>query len=56
MKLAKIATVSALLALSSAAFAAKPTSIVFQGNHESSTGAAYSEYMVKCSNLSLIHI
>ncbi|MBM69548.1 MAG: hypothetical protein CME43_08735 [Haliea sp.] len=50
MQLVKIATVSALLALSSAAFAAKPTSIVFQGNHESNTGAAYSEYLVKCSN------
>ena len=50
MKIAKIATVSALLTLSAVAFAAKPTSIVFQGNHESDAGAAYSEYMVKCSN------
>ena len=50
MKFAQIAAASALLALSAGTFAAKPTSIVFQGNHETTAGAAYSEYLVKCSN------
>ncbi len=50
MNIAKIAAASALLALSAGAFAAKPTSIVFQGNHETTAGTAYSEYLVKCSN------
>ncbi|MEQ9464555.1 MAG: hypothetical protein RJQ10_12920 [Haliea sp.] len=50
MKFAKVAAASALLALSAGAFAAKPTSIVFQGNHETAAGVAYAEYLVKCSN------
>ncbi len=50
MKFAKIVAASALLALSAGAFAAKPTSIVFQGNQETDTGTAYIEYLVKCSN------
>lgn len=50
MKFVKIATVSALLALSAGAYAAKPTSIVFQGNKETADGTAFSEYQVKCSN------
>lgn len=50
MKFAKIAAASALLALSAGAFAAKPTSIVFQGNQETADGTSYTEYLVKCSN------
>ncbi|MDO8861749.1 hypothetical protein Q6D67_08545 [Haliea sp. E1-2-M8] len=50
MKFAKIAAASALLALSAGALAAKPTSIVFQGNHETAAGIAFTEYLVKCSN------
>tara|TARA_R110000787_G_scaffold83971_4_gene180278 strand:- start:204 stop:476 length:273 start_codon:yes stop_codon:yes gene_type:complete len=50
MKFAKIVAASALLALSAGAFAAKPTSIVFQGNQETADGTAYTEYLVKCSN------
>ncbi|MEQ9395622.1 hypothetical protein [Haliea sp.] len=50
MKFAKIVAASALLALSAGTFAAKPTSIVFQGNQETADGTAYTEYLVKCSN------
>jgi hypothetical protein len=50
MNFVKIAAVSTLLALSSGAYAAKPTSIVFQGNQETADGTAYTEYLVKCSN------
>lgn len=50
MKFVQIAAASVLLALSASAFAAKPTSIVFQGNQETADGTAYTEYLVKCSN------
>lgn len=50
MNFVKIAAVSTLLALSAGASAAKPTSIVFQGNQETADGTAYTEYLVKCSN------
>ncbi|MEQ8803741.1 MAG: hypothetical protein RLP45_17030 [Haliea sp.] len=50
MKFAKIVAASALLALSAGTVAAKPTSIVFQGNQETADGTAYTEYLVKCSN------
>jgi hypothetical protein len=50
MNFAKIAAASALLVLSAGAFAAKPTSIVFQGNQETADGVAFTEYLVRCSN------
>jgi uncharacterized protein YraI len=50
MTLTKIIAASALVACSAAAFAAKPTSIVFQANGETGDGTAYSEYLVKCSD------
>lgn len=50
MRLIKATAACALLAISAGSFAAKPTSIVFQSNGESSNGTAYAEYMVKCSN------
>lgn len=50
MTFAKLITASALLAVSAASFAAKPTSIVFQSNEEAADGQAYSVYQVKCSN------
>ena len=50
MNAMKIAAGAALLALSSASFAAKPTSIVFESNGESTDGTPYAKYSVKCSN------
>ena len=50
MKLIKLAAAGALVAASAAAYAAKPTSIVFQANGENAEGTPYSTYMVKCSN------
>jgi hypothetical protein len=50
MNIVKVATATALLALSATTFAAKPTSIVFNTNAETSDGTAYAEYTVKCSN------
>lgn len=50
MNFVKIAAVSTLLTLSAGAYAAKPTSIVFQGNQETADGTAYTEYLVRCSN------
>ena len=50
MKVTRIAIGAALLGLSAASFAAKPTSIVFQANGENADGTPYSTYMVKCSN------
>lgn len=50
MNLVKIAGAAALLAVSSASFAAKPTSIVFDANGETAEGTAYATYIVKCSN------
>ncbi len=49
MKL-KTLTACALLTLSAGAFAAKPTSIVFQGDSETGEGTPFAAYMVKCSN------
>lgn len=40
---------TALLAASSS-FAAKPTSIVFQGNGETADSTPFAQYAVKCSN------
>ncbi len=39
-----------LLALSASAFAAKPTSIVFDSNGKTADGTEYGNYHVKCSN------
>lgn len=50
MTYAKIITASALLVVSAASFAARPTSIVFQSNEQTAGGQDYSVYMVKCSN------
>ena len=50
MNAIKTAATIALLAISSSGFAAKPTSIVFDSNHETGEGATYSTYMVKCTN------
>jgi len=50
MKTIKIVAASALVMASASAFAAKPTSIVFQANGENTEGTAFSTYMVKCSN------
>ena len=41
---------AALMIASTTAFAAKPTSIVFESNATGSDGAAYAKYTVKCSN------
>ncbi len=50
MNLIKVSAAAALLAFSGASFAAKPTSIVFDGNGESADGTAFAKYSVKCSN------
>jgi hypothetical protein len=50
MNLVKTAVITALVAFSTASFAAKPTSIVFNSNAEISDGTAYAKYTVKCSN------
>ena len=50
MKVIKIASAAALVALSASAFAAKPTSIVFEANAETADGTPYAKYSVKCSN------
>jgi hypothetical protein len=50
MKLIKLTAATAMLALSAGAFAAKPTSIVFDSNAETADGKAYAKYTVKCSN------
>ena len=39
-----------LLALSTSALAAKPTSIVFDSNGTTAEGTPYGSYQVKCSN------
>ena len=44
------AVVGGLLALSAGAFAAKPTSIVFESNGKTAEGTEYGNYFVKCSN------
>tara|TARA_R110000823_G_scaffold119998_5_gene244296 strand:+ start:24247 stop:24513 length:267 start_codon:yes stop_codon:yes gene_type:complete len=50
MTKSKLAIAAALLAVSAGSFAAKPTSIVFERNGETTDGTAYSTYTVKCSN------
>ncbi len=50
MKLIRLAVAGTLVVGSAAAFAAKPTSIVFLANGENAEGTPYSTYMVKCSN------
>ncbi len=49
-QIARLAAGAALLALSGATFAAKPTSIVFEASGETSDGTPYATYFVKCSN------
>lgn len=44
------AIASGLLALSASAFAAKPTSIVFDSNGTAADGTEFGNYHVKCSN------
>ena len=50
MNVLKAAAAAALVALSAASFAAKPTSIVFNANAETEDGTPYAKYTVKCSN------
>lgn len=50
MNFIKIAAFAALATVSAGSFAAKPTSIVFDSNNESTDGTAFATYMVKCSN------
>ena len=50
MTFIKTAAFVAMATISASSFAAKPTSIVFDSNHETADGTAYSTYYVKCSN------
>jgi len=50
MNVLKVTTAAALVAFSAASFAAKPTSIVFNGNAQTSDATPYATYTVKCSN------
>ena len=50
MNIIKIAAATALVAFSAGSFAAKPTSIVFEGNDENAEGTSFAKYSVKCSN------
>ena len=50
MKLLQVTAAAALIGASATAFAAKPTSIVFNANGENAEGTAYASYTVKCSN------
>ena len=50
MNILKVATAAALVIFSASSFAARPTSIVFNANAETSDGTAYGRYTVKCSN------
>ncbi|MBA6413246.1 hypothetical protein H2508_09010 [Parahaliea sp. F7430] len=50
MNLIKLAAATALLSFSVGSLAAKPTSIVFKSNSETTDGTPYSQYEVKCSN------
>ena len=50
MNILKVAAATALVALSANSFAAKPTSIIFNANEQTSDGTAYATYTVKCSN------
>ena len=49
-KVLTLAAGATLLALSSASFAAKPTSISFEKSGETAEGGAFATYSVKCSN------
>jgi hypothetical protein len=46
----KTFVVTGLLALSTSALAAKPTSITFDSNGTTADGTPYASYLVKCSN------
>jgi len=50
MKFIKPILSVALLAAATSAFAAKPTSIVFDANGETEDGTPFAQYAVKCSN------
>lgn len=50
MNFIKIAAFAVMATVSAGSFAAKPTSIVFDSNHETADGTPYATYMVKCSN------
>ena len=50
MNILKPVIAAAAVALSASALAAKPTSIVFNANGETSDGTPYATYTVKCSN------
>lgn len=50
MKFINTAVFAAAAVISASSFAAKPTSIVFDSNHETADSVAYSTYFVKCSN------
>jgi hypothetical protein len=50
MNVFKVAAAAALVAFSAASFAAKPTSIVFNANAQTSDATPYATYTVKCSN------
>ena len=50
MNLIKIAAFAVLAIASASSMAAKPTSIVFDANHQTEDGTPYSTYQVKCSN------
>ena len=50
MNILKVATAAAMVIFAANSFAARPTSIVFNTNAESSDGTAYGTYTVKCSN------
>jgi hypothetical protein len=50
MKLIQTVTAVILLAVATASFAAKPTSIAFKASGEASNGKPYAEYQVKCSD------
>ncbi|KAA1187948.1 hypothetical protein F0M18_19710 [Pseudohalioglobus sediminis] len=50
MNFIKLAAFAAMASFAAGSLAAKPTSIVFDANHETADGTAYSTYYVKCSN------
>lgn len=50
MKFINVVAFAAVAAFSASSFAAKPTSIVFDSNHQTADGTPYATYFVKCSN------
>lgn len=50
MKSIQIAIAAVLLSAAGTSLAAKPTSIVFEGNGETAEATPFSQYAVKCSN------